>query len=411
MENYNRYKKLKEELDFIYKGIHINGPMSSRIWSIANGGKLEYKYIVRAFLTLSFPKMDKQKKIFAVYSRFKRKDYEELFKTVTDKLGDEVYPFYLNDCKYIMHVNLKSCLAVFRFFFSKERQDKLSLKEKMYLIFNYIGYCNFVDILFNMDFGEVRKFLCMQSAQPYENILTQFFHNIGMKTYSLSEGVYYVQRSSITWDCLSYENSVTDFFLLWGNFTYQEFKNWGMPENKMLIAGYAKNFRQIKMKQENKFRTCLALLAREQFRKSNLDMLTILGDNRYNFKVCLKLHPGSDFAFYEKYANEHDMTIVPNEKTIYDCLDNSIFDFAVGVNTGAYYDTLLRGVPCLRYSDDTFQVLAGYDDIFDNCESFEDKYNKIRNISKNEYQKEIDEVLKNDMGVGIDKYREILLAE
>jgi hypothetical protein len=104
------------------------------------------------------------------------------------------------------------------------------------------------------------------------------------------------------------------------------------------------------------------------------------------------------------------MSIVDKSVTISECLNQENIEWAVSVNTTAYYEALMRGIPCLRFEDESFQLPFGWSDIFSNMDDLITKINILKEMDDVKYQKEIDAVLKYVMGIGIDNYREIILS-
>ena len=411
MNKYDNYKILKSKCDFIYKDIHVNGAAALTIWALADGGKLPLRSLGRAFRTFVVPRRNSDKEIFAVFGRYDRKDYRDLFNMVVSKFQEKTESCYLSECESVYNLNIKSVISVAKFFLSEGRLRGLSLRNKIIFICEIVEYCNFIDYIESLHIEGIKKFLCMNSFYEYENILSQYFHNHGIESLSLSEGPGFIQRPCITRDCISYENIGADKVLLWGNFTYREYVDWGVPADRLTVAGYPKNYSLVKMKNDNKYKRCMVLMARESFRQSNMSLLNILVASKYNYDVCLKLHPHSDFDFYKKFAKAHGMSIIPNEKTLNECLNNKDFDFAIGVNTNAYYESLLKGVPCFRYKDETFPTPGGYDDVFRNITEFEEKFFVISTMPVERYQNQVNSVLTDALGLGIDNYHKIILGE
>lgn len=412
MNKYDSYKQLKAKCDFVYKDIHLNSGAALTIWALANGDDiLQLKSLGRALRTFIVPKVSNEKEIFAVFGRYDRKDYRDLFRMVIDKLQGKTESYHISECKRRYNLNIKHIINVAKFLFAEGRLRGVSLSNKLILTCEFVEYCNFIDYIESLRIEGVKKFLCMNSFYEYENILCQYFHNQGIESLSLSEGPGFIQRPCITHDCLSYENIGADKVLLWGIFTYKEYVGWGVPENRLTVAGYPKNYSLVKMKSDNRYKKCMVLLSRESFRHSNMSLLNILVASKYKFEVCLKLHPHSDFDFYKEFADAHGMSIIPNEKTLNESLNNDDFDFAIGVNTNAYFESLLKGLPCFRYKDDTFPTPGGYDDIFRDITEFEEKFYAISTMPVETYQQYIDAELTNVLGIGIDNYRKIILGE
>ena len=102
------------------------------------------------------------------------------------------------------------------------------------------------------------------------------------------------------------------------------------------------------------------------------------------------------------------MSIVDKGKTVNECLNNKDFDFAITVNTTAYYEALMRGLPCLRFSDGTFELQHGYADVFETKDEFESQIKAIKELEYVDYQVLIEKELAYSMGIGIDNYQSIL---
>lgn len=410
MDEYRKYKDLKEKCEFVYKGIYLNLAAATTIWGLANNkDSLKLRSLARAFRVFVIPKNRYNFKIFALYGRYYRKDYFEEFNNVVGKL-EGVHSCHIIKCKTKFVFSITNTLLVAKFFLFNKKIKDIPLIYRLIFISEIIEYCNFIDYYEKKNVEEIEKFVSMCSSQDYGNILSQFYHNKGVKTFSLLEGAGYIQRPCKTLDCLSYENFYSDKLLVWSNLTFQEYKNWGVPVGKMIIAGCAKDLKRAEMKSNNKYFKCILLLARESYRKSNMALLEILVNCKFSFDISLKLHPGSDFSFYKEYADNHNMKLIPEQKTINESINNEIYDFAIAVNTTAYYDVLVKGVPCFRYVDNTFQLVGGYDDKFSSIAEFEGKLKCVSELEIKEYQTIVNEILKNDMGIGVDNYREIILG-
>lgn len=410
MDEFRKYKDLKEKCVFLHKGIYLNFAAAATIWGLANDrDSLKLRSLARAFRIFVIPKNKDKFKIFALYGRYYRKDYFETFNNVVGKL-EGVHSCHIIKCKTKFVFSIKNTFLVAKHFLFNNNFTDIPLRYRLIFISEIIEYCNFIDYYEKKNVEEIEKFISMCSCQDYGNILSQFYHNKGVMTFSLLEGAGYIQRPCKTFDCLSYENFFSDKLLVWSNLTFQEYKSWGVPVDKMEIAGSARDLIRAEMKSNNRYVKCILLLARESYRESNLSLLDILVNCKYTFDISLKMHPGSDTSFYKKYADNHNMKLIPEQQTINESLNNEIYDFAIAVNTTAYYDALVKGIPCFRYVDNTFQSVGGYDDKFSSIEEFEEKMKRISEMEINEYQTIVNETIKNDMGIGVDNYREIILG-
>ena len=105
------------------------------------------------------------------------------------------------------------------------------------------------------------------------------------------------------------------------------------------------------------------------------------------------------------------MNIVAKGKTINDCLNKQEYDFAIAVNTTAYYEAWMRGLPCLRFADGSFDLMSGLDDVFSSQKEFDKCMSYVMDTDIEKLQSHVDEMLRYVMGIGIDKYKEILCGK
>lgn len=410
MNTYEKYKTLKSLYDYVYFGIHLNKVTAITLWNLAGAVEQSiWRSFIRLFclLDVSQLKQFNEKVFFVMKGRYNRKDHTELLKSVLQRIGysDEFADAEKWHSKFCFHPFV--IFRVYFFIFSVKRSN-LTLLEKCVLANDFVYYCNTIKVLNNNKFQNLKKFLCLLDTLEIENLLTQFFKLKGVQTYSLSEGVYFAFKENIPFDVIGYENLTADCKICWGEYSKNELLSIGIPSDKIVVGGYPKDVIQKKLKHNNTFQKCMVLLARDAFRESNMCLLDILSDCSNEQKIFLKLHPRCDLNFYQKYANDHNMEIIAFSKTINECLDQNAFDYAIAVNTTAYYEALMRGIPCFRLDDGRFNLMHGMKDTFGTVEEFNDVYYKYKNRNIDEHQEEIDNVLKYTLGFGIDNYCEII---
>lgn len=414
MEAFNRYKDLKNKVEFVYRGVNISHVAAAYIWEVANNPnekRFGLKSIVGIFAanTPNFREMPAGKIIFSTFGVYRRRDHKELNNSVIRKLDTNlVYTNDIFDWRYKIAFHPFVIIKVFSFLF-KANLEGVKLSDRIAIASKYVQYINSLLNLEKIDFTGVEKYLSQSSVSNFENLLTQFFKTKGVETLSLTEGIYMVTHFNIPIDCIQFENFDADKYLMWGQSSVDSFAEYGISKSRLLVAGYPKDNEQLPMKENNAFKECMVLLSREIFRDSNKRLLEILTKDSDKIHYHLKLHPGDSPSFYEKYVNQHNMTIIPTQKTINEALNKDEFDFAIAVNTNTYYESLMRGVPCLRFCDGTFELPSGYDDIFQTAEEYDEKLSNIKDLSQTDgYQKEIDEILKYCIGIGIDNYKKII---
>lgn len=413
MNTYEKYKALKSIYDYVYFGIHLNKVTAITLWNLAGTIKQSiWKSFIRLFCLLDVSQLKHfNENVFLVMKgRYNRKDHTELLKCVLQRIGydDEFADAEKWHSTFCFHPFV--ILRVYFYIFSVKRSN-LTLLEKCVLANEFVYYCNTIKALNKYKFQNLKKFLCLLDTLEIENLLTQFFKLKGVQTYSLSEGVYFAFKENIPFDVIGYENLTTDRKICWGDYSKDELVSIDIPSEKIVVGGYPKDVLQKNLKHNNTFKKCIVLLARDAFRESNICLLDILSNCSNEQEIYLKLHPRCELTFYQKYANNHNMEIIPFSKTINECLDQKEFDYSIAVNTTAYYEALMRGIPCFRLDDGQFNLMHGMKDTFGTLEEFYDVYYTYKNINLVEHQQQINNVLKYTLGFGIDNYRKIILGE
>ena len=410
MAIFEKYQELKSNYDFVYKGIHLNKVVTIMLWSLAkHNSSLNIKSFIKLFCHLDTRELKQFSKDdwIITFGRYNRKDHIELFENVLKRLNHPIKyakPFNWGK-KYCFNPEL--ICSSYKFVFSK-KYSSIGLSEKLCLANELVFYANAIKEINRYDFNKAKKFMCLCDSQEIENLLTQFFQTRKVPTYAFMEGIMFVFKGEVPFDCIQYENLTTDTKLSWGHFSRDELIKYGIPPERIKVAGYPKYVEGRKLKPNNTFKKCMALLSRDSFRSSNMCLLDILSNYSKEQEIWLKLHPGCDKNHYEKYASDHQMHIVPTEKTVNECLNQDDFDYAISVNTSAYYEALMRGLPCFRLYDGKFNLMFGMDDTFGSVEGYNAVYEKLSKMKNDEYQVMIDKTLKYAIGFGLDNYKEII---
>ncbi|MBY2899766.1 MULTISPECIES: hypothetical protein [Bacteroides] len=414
MGNFENYKILKKKLDISYKGIYLNRVLAVHIWNLVND-KCSFcfslKHFFLLFLSINVRKMvfdPKQHSILSTFGRYCRKDHLQLYESIINRLeGKASYNNTLEfGWKISIHplVGMKMVSKVFRCL----KEDKIRFREKLALSVLVVHYCNVIEELCQMNFSNVEKYLSMCSVLDLENLLTQYMKGQGIPSYSLQEGIYFIYKTNSPLDSIQYENFEAQYLMCWGQFSVDEYVSFGISPERLYIAGYPKKIDVKLMKKDNPFKKCMVLLARESFRETNKKLLDILIELSSQYAFCLKLHPSCNYLYYSQYVSLYNINVISKDKMVEECLNNKEYDFCIAVNTTAYYEVLMRGLPCLRFFDGTFDLMAGYNDVFQTKEDFEKYICDIKHLSIFDYQADINKILEYAIGVGIDKYKEIL---
>jgi len=412
MTKKEHFKLMFDKLTLEHKGVKLNKVLCSLLMWRAGGDKLAFgslktlgRFIFRFDVSdVSDSKLSPLIAIFGYYPT--RKDHRELMDTVTKRIGGNISYFDASkwNCRKVslspMNIIRGLNAGIFRM-----NGTGLSLRDRLMLSAWISFYLNTVDALSKVDFSNVKKFLCLANSLDLENLMTQYLKQKGIKTYSLMEGVYFVQDNELPVTNIAFENLTSDIQLCWGRYSKDEFIKYGYPESRMEVVGYPKKVEGKPMKRDNEFRKGVVLLSQYIMEAQNRDLIKILSNFSDSQEFNLKLHPSLDYCEYSRLASENGMKIIPKEMTLNECVDNAAFDFAIAINSTAYYEALMRGLPCFRYYDGSYTPMAGCDDEFYDQSSFFTQLDRFKAMSAEELQKEADMALEYAVGWGIDNYK------
>lgn len=417
MVNVDNTLFLQQRLSFKFHGIMLGNIMLHESMNVCNDSlnrmsMLKY-YLVKSFKMMPLSKLTFDKNcntILSTFGRQNRKDHKEVYDYVLQILGKRASTNDLNTIQdeYCFHPSnyIKATYGVFQ---STKKIKWLSFLDRVILVLGAVYYQNCIQNLEKLNLNGIKKYLCMYNSNHIENLITQFMKLNGIPTYSLCEGLYFVEKKSVIIDSINYLHLETDHLITWGQSVIDEFVSVGVPKNRMVVGGYPHHVNISQFKRNTKLKRGLILLARYSYDSSNVALLNILSKYLDIYAISLKCHPNSDINKYSLFAEEHGMNIIGRDSTINNCLNNIDFDFAIAVNTTAYYESLMRGLPCMRYADGSFTLTPGYDDSFSNDKEFIKRIKEIEILmATDEYQNRVNKVLEYTMGIGINNYNNIL---
>lgn len=415
MTKKEHFKLMYDLLDVDHKGIKLNKVLCSLLMFIAGGNKIplgNFKTLtkfLRVFDLSEFNSSNIKEALVTFGQYYNRNDHKQLMQEIVYRLGENVTFFdttQWNTRK--LRISASNIIKSLRLGFSRMKGTGLSIMDRLLLSSQICFYLNTIDSLANKEFPNTSKFLCLANSLDLENLLTQLLKQKGIKTYSLMEGVYFYQESDLPITDIAFFNLTSDIQLCWGQYSKDELIKYGYAPDKMIVAGYPKNVSGRSLKQSNSFTKAVVLLSQYVMEEQNQALIKILSKFADKIEFSLKLHPTLDFEAYSNIASKYSMKIVPKDLTLNDCVDNDRFDFAVAINSTAYYEALMRGLPCLRFYDRSYTPMSGCDDEFDSVDTFRKQLNKIKGTPTQQYQNEVDNALEYAVGWGIDEYQRIL---
>jgi len=407
MITFDQYLQRKQSFHITYKGIALERCLTFDLYQV-DGWRLMRRDLGKLRRAFDLSQLQISSNHFlATYGLQYRADHHSAFDFVCQQLPGEVICNNLYELPLVKHSHWLLAFGMLFQVLSKSRGWGLNLQQRLYLWCQTVLFCNSIDRLEQLDLREVKGYVAMYSSHHLENLLTQWMKLKGIKTYGLNEGVLVHYTHNIPIDAVTYENFECDKMYTWGQYTKDEFIAAGVPAERLEVGGYPHAVKEaIAMLKENPLHKVVVLLARGSYDATNRTLLNILAD-KAQLQVCLKMHPVSDIAGYTAFAETYGMRVVPKEQTVNDCLSQSAFDFAIAVNTSAYYESLMKGVPCLRFCDGSFDLMPGCDDVFGDAAGFESRMAWLKGLPIEQYQQEVNKALSYAIGFGINNYSKI----
>jgi len=402
---FKRYKIIKSKLVYNYKEYPMHNILSLEIISLVYAKKkLNVKDFAYLVLTRKI-NIDNSKKILFSIGGYKRDDYYELLNYVRKDIDSSLVD--LSKIKSSFKISLKNIGISFKHIFFNDID--LSFKNKLSLAITMTYILNIIDDLENNRVDNIQKFCSFCSNLNYEGILDYYFQKNSIQTYTLQHGLWFIY-DSYPIDLVAYENLISQNLLCWGDYTKQEFKKFGVSQEKIKVAGYPRNIHPLVVKKVKKLKI-LVLFARVQYHKNNLDIVEILKKLKLtlNIEVEFKLHPSLDKKIYEDIAYNNNFTMADN-KTIKELMKDSNYTFSIVYNSTAYYDSYLYNCISLQYKDiDADNSIDIWNDSFKTLKELQEKieFFTIKNTEQN-FWDETEEKLKYILGYGTNNYKGFL---
>ena len=375
MKKFKRYKRIKKEVSYNYHGYPIEKILAIDIavW-VYNKRNFTLKtylsyikhvipYFVRS-LNLDGLKLNEPQKTLFSMGQFKRADYYEIWEDVKERV-DQKISFDFSKQEFRFRFDLKKIVLAC---FIISRAKRLELIARIMLAGRVTYYLNIIDELEKIN-PIAGKYCSFSSEHDVETILTRYFQKKEIKTYSLQHGIDFIHRKRIELSSILYENFMTDFRMLWGKFTKDEFVEYGVDENSLIVAGYPRKINRPKIPEKINKKECLVFLGSYPYHDANIHLINVLKkwEEAVNFEF--KLHPRSERSKYEKIILENGWSLMDENQTLTDLFESNKYGWAIVVNSSAYYESYLYYIPCLRFNDGSFLDLADVkDDKFSNIQ-------------------------------------------
>lgn len=415
MHTKTRFLWLRGRFKFDFHGIELSRVMSFELYSLAKcdygGGWLD---AFRAYDLFRLKFARERNVILSTIGGQKRKDHIAIYDNVLAKLGQGFCS--RNDLadvsvKYVFRISVL-LFALPRILIAMRLCQGVPWGQRIRFAFRCCLYCNSILELEKVDLNGVAGYLCMYNATMLENLITQYMKGKSIPTFSLCEGMYMVDDKNPSLDVINYANIETDHLLVWGQCVKDAFEKYGIDAKRMEVCGYPKDVVQIPVTGKGEFKRCLVLLARPASEKANQGLLKILAQQAKGIRYVMKPHPVSDREKLMSSLDRDRFSLVPQGMAVEECLRSREYDFAICVDSTTYYEALLMGVPCFQYDDGSYILRPDCGESFTSAETFDQALMNVgERIRSGEYQRDVDRVLRNCLGFGIDRYASVIRRE
>lgn len=187
----------------------------------------------------------------------------------------------------------------------------------------------------------------------FDNIFVQYCKSLNVPTATLQHGHFqeWEPNDESGMSGYAYRNSLSDYFLAWGEYSKQEAIASGMNGDKVLCVG---NPAYIDV---NKFPMAgphnvfgLILAGGKDFDKYNAQMIELANKlaEKCNMKYIIKTHPGSGTQDFKNHIKqEYVERICPLNETVFSFAES--VSFALTLYSTVYSELLFLKVPVFRY--------------------------------------------------------------
>ena len=411
-KDYTRYNQIRSLFDITFRGYDIQMLIAHDIAKICFYKKLpKLKSIYRFFMIHKHADLLKlltvDAFIFSMPNEY-RNDHAELVESVMDEIeGNKEIVKRPKGLRFTLNFKIirESLHEVL------DRKENLSLKE---IIYYWGSLCYYKNLLLWLEKKtrfpiKTKAFIAFNGAFPPHNIWTVFFNKWDIPSYSLQHGLYVGYRYKVPMSIINYENLPSKKVLCWGKNTFNSLIKFGYKPERLIIAGNPKYKNTAVQKVKQSFKNGIVLLGRKIYDKGNEELLTILSEyqEQNQTKFYIKPHPSLSIQKYETLCKQLHLNWMNNHKLLSGLLSSGRFDFSISYNTTAYYESLVSGLPSFRFVLFENEDFLGLNDKFCTLSELEVKISNFKNLSENELQQNISELLFEIFNIGSINYKTI----
>lgn len=403
---YNNYKTLKEKFDYNYKGYNLKYLVPGYLNFVFDGitptfrdalkslyhsqKSIDLRQVIQTesstIITLLINRIDYRRLTDATSNYYKNSTVIDLSSLPTVKFSILNIFFWIFLFKSVRITFTRSIGGSFIF--------KLTIVGILVKIFNQIQLLEKAKLS-----NQITRYICFNSSYKEESVLSQYFNKRNIETITLQHGIFCNFKRLIPFDYINFENIQAKKILAWGKATTDFFQDKNEDTSRIFTFGNPKykNIRIDKIHQT--FKHCLVLLGRGLYIDTNNKLLETLNQynilNKNNIIFYIKKHPFLLDEDHRQYANaSQNIIFLGREHSVEDILKSSLVDFSISVNTTAYYESLVLGKPCLRWTEAENEEFYGMDDKFTSLKELSEKIEALKTADQNKLLTEVQDVIR-----------------
>lgn len=410
---YTEYLQLKQSYSYMYKGVDLVKASSVELLDIITiNSPKKVKHVLGELLrrvdTSHFLEAFSTHKTICSFNFPKRKDHYNMACAIQSSIDHSI----LITLRYVNHWTF-NIFRFFKFLHIISKQVNATFLQQCFISATFTNYSQVIDELekktVEKDFSQY-KYIPFLSPAYTEALLTLYLKKKGVQTYQIIHGYIGDFSQTIPIDIINWENVISDYVLPWSRLQQEFFINHSnISKNNVLIAGNPK-YAFHKINAKTSMKNCLILGGGKAYDETFATMLPIINDIAEEVGVgfSLKPHPSSCILQHPVMKQCPRISIIDKQETISKLFESRKYDFAITYNTTSYYECMYYGIVPLRWGVSENLMIRGFDDKFYDKASLLNLLSKYRQMDASDLSKQFEELLVDEMGMGINNYNSII---
>lgn len=221
-----------------------------------------------------------------------------------------------------------------------EKVENISLSSKKYLLFNLVdAYMDAYNVINICKKNSIKHINVFSDSHPIDNLIVQMAKKTGISTSTVQHGLFLEE---------GYLNSVSDYFLAWGEQSRERAIAMGIAEESIKLVGMPQLINHpVKNSMIKSKNNRIALICSSP--EHDPLILEILKEyaSKYDKKIWVKLHPGTKSNII---TGEQIEKVITDELSVYDIVD--FVDAAITAKSTVFVEYLVQLFPVFLYETD-----------------------------------------------------------